>query len=102
MLGDLRAETVHLRGADGDEIEAYQAVPLDGGPRGGVVVIHHMPGYDEATKNLVELRTVAGQFDESAQFTERFHAWVSPHLSRPAFIKRLQAQQFRLPPIPQV
>jgi len=60
------------------------------------------PGYDEATKNLVELRTVAGHFDESAQFTERFHAWVSPHLSRPAFIKRLQAQQFRLPPIPQV
>jgi carboxymethylenebutenolidase len=50
VLGDLRAETVQLRGAGGDEIEAYQAVPLDGGSRGGVVVIHHLPGYDEATK----------------------------------------------------
>ena len=52
MLGDLRAETVHLRGAGGDEIEGYQAVPLDGGARGGVVVIHHMPGYDQATKEI--------------------------------------------------
>lgn len=60
------------------------------------------PGYDEATKNLVELRSVAGYFNESAQFTKRFQAWVAPHLSRPAFVKRLQAQQFRLPPIPQV
>jgi carboxymethylenebutenolidase len=52
VLGDLRAETVRLRGAGGDEIEAYLAVPLDGGPRGGVVVIHHMPGYDEGTKEI--------------------------------------------------
>src|ERR671928_1332388 len=52
VLGDLRAETVRLRGAGGDEIEAYQAVPLDEQPRGGVVVIHHMPGYDEGTLEI--------------------------------------------------
>jgi len=52
MNGDLRAETVRIQGADGDEIEAYLAQPLDEGSRGGVVVIHHLPGYDEATKEI--------------------------------------------------
>jgi carboxymethylenebutenolidase len=49
VRGDLKAETVRIEGAGGDEIEAYRAVPLDEQPRGGVVVIHHMPGYDQAT-----------------------------------------------------
>jgi carboxymethylenebutenolidase len=52
MLGDLRAETVRIEGAGGDEVEAYLAVPLDEQPRGGVVVIHHMPGYDEGTLEI--------------------------------------------------
>ena len=33
--------------SNGDEIEAYSARALDEAPRGGVVVIHHMPGYDD-------------------------------------------------------
>ncbi|MDN3355364.1 dienelactone hydrolase family protein [Actinomadura sp. DC4] len=53
MTDALRAETVTITGHGDDEIEAYLARPLDGGPRGGVVVIHHMPGYDEATKEMV-------------------------------------------------
>jgi carboxymethylenebutenolidase len=48
----LLAESVGIAGADGDEIEAYLARPLRDGPLGGVVVIHHMPGYDEATKEI--------------------------------------------------
>jgi carboxymethylenebutenolidase len=52
VIGDLRAETIRIQGAGGDEIEAYLAQPLDGGSRGGVVVIHHMPGYDEATLEI--------------------------------------------------
>jgi carboxymethylenebutenolidase len=52
VIGDLRAETVRIQGADGDEIEAYLARPLDEGTRGGVVVIHHLPGYDEATLEI--------------------------------------------------
>jgi carboxymethylenebutenolidase len=52
VIGDLHAETVHIQGAGGDEIEAYLAQPLDDGPRGAVVVIHHMPGYDEATLEI--------------------------------------------------
>jgi carboxymethylenebutenolidase len=46
------SETVRLRGHNGDLIEAYTSRPLDPGPFGGVVVIHHMPGYDEATKEI--------------------------------------------------
>src|SRR3954471_35904 len=53
MTDALRAETVTITGHNGDEIEAYLARPLSDRPRGGVVVIHHMPGYDEATKEMV-------------------------------------------------
>jgi carboxymethylenebutenolidase len=42
-----------ITGHDGDEIEAYQALPLSPGSRGGIVWIHHMPGYDRETKEFV-------------------------------------------------
>jgi carboxymethylenebutenolidase len=44
------AKTVMITGANGDEIEAYAATCLDDAPRGSVVVIHHMPGYDRESK----------------------------------------------------
>ena len=50
--GDLTARTVEFAGHGGDTVEAYLAVPLDARPAGGVVVIHHMPGWDEATKEI--------------------------------------------------
>ena len=46
------AETVGIAGAGGDLIEAYLARPLAPGPCGGMVVIHHLPGYDAATKEI--------------------------------------------------
>ena len=52
MSDAMRAETVRITGHGGDEIEAYLAQPLDDARRGGVVVIHHMPGYDAATKEI--------------------------------------------------
>ena len=45
--------TVTITGHGGDEVQSYLARPEGGGPRGGVVVIHHMPGYDRATKEMV-------------------------------------------------
>src|ERR1017187_6528648 len=52
MGGSLSAQTVLIDGHGGDEVEAYLARPSDEGSRGGVVVIHHMPGYDRATKEI--------------------------------------------------
>lgn len=52
MYDAILAETVTITGSSADPIEAYSARPLDRGPRGGVVVIHHMPGYDEAHKEI--------------------------------------------------
>jgi Dienelactone hydrolase and related enzymes len=47
------AGTVSITGHEKAELEAYLAQPLGDTPRGGVVVIHHMPGYDDATKEIV-------------------------------------------------
>ena len=48
----LTAETISIAGHGGDEIEAYLARPEGVASFGSVVVIHHMPGYDSATKEI--------------------------------------------------
>jgi carboxymethylenebutenolidase len=52
MTHNLRADTVTIKGHHDDEIEAYLALPTDVESGGSMVVIHHMPGYDEATKEI--------------------------------------------------
>jgi carboxymethylenebutenolidase len=52
MSDSLSADTIRITGHDGDEIEAYLASPAGQESRGGVVVIHHMPGYDRGTKEI--------------------------------------------------
>jgi carboxymethylenebutenolidase len=52
MTHAMRAETQRIAGHDGDEIEAYVAQPVGDGPYGGVVVIHHFPGYDEGSLEI--------------------------------------------------
>lgn len=56
----IQAETVTISGHGGDEIEGYLARPLAPGSRGGVVVIHHMPGFDRETKETVRRFAVEG------------------------------------------
>ncbi len=46
------AGSTTIAGHGSDQIEAYLARPQAAGRRGGVVVIHHMPGYDAATKEI--------------------------------------------------
>ena len=48
----LFAETVLMRGHQGDQIDAYLARPLGVSAVPGVVVIHHMPGWDGPTKEI--------------------------------------------------
>ena len=47
MYEGMLAETVMMRGYEGDVINAYFARPLGPGPFPGVVLINHMPGWDE-------------------------------------------------------
>jgi carboxymethylenebutenolidase len=48
----LIGETITMRGHNGDAIEAYLARPMGVTSAPGVVVIHHMPGWDEWTKEV--------------------------------------------------
>jgi carboxymethylenebutenolidase len=57
---DMRAHTVTMKGHNGDPIEAYLAEPEGDGPFGGTVVIHHMPGYDRSTREIVRRFAAAG------------------------------------------
>jgi carboxymethylenebutenolidase len=54
LLGSdaMTAGTTTIVGDAGDAIEAYLARPETERLRGGVVVIHHMPGFDRATKEI--------------------------------------------------
>lgn len=60
MSESLTATTVEIPGNGGDEIEAYLARPAGEQARGGVVVIHHLPGYDRGTKEMVRRFAVMG------------------------------------------
>jgi carboxymethylenebutenolidase len=64
----LTAETVKFAGHNGDELEAYYARPTGAGPFPGVVVIHHLPGWDEWTTEVVR------------KLAHHGYAAVSPHL----------------------
>jgi len=52
MYEAMFAETVRFGGYQDDEIEAYFARPFGGGPYPAVIVLHHAPGWDEATKEI--------------------------------------------------
>jgi carboxymethylenebutenolidase len=54
------AETINIQGHDGDEIPAYLARRLGPGPFPSVVVIHHMPGWDDASKEITRRFAASG------------------------------------------
>jgi carboxymethylenebutenolidase len=62
------AETVTLRGAHGDPINAYFARPLGPGPHPAVILIHHLPGWDEWYREVTR------------KFAHHGYAALSPNL----------------------
>jgi carboxymethylenebutenolidase len=64
----LTAQTIVMTAHGGDEIEAYLARPLEAESFAGVVVIHHMPGYDSGTKEITR------------KFAAHGYAALMPHL----------------------
>jgi carboxymethylenebutenolidase len=68
MYDALLAETIHITGHGGDEIAAYLARPMTPGPVPGVLVIHHMPGWDEGSKEITR------------RFAANGYSAICPHL----------------------
>lgn len=64
----MTAEMVSIAGHNGDQIDAYFARPQGAGPFPGVVVIHHLPGWDEWTTEVVR------------KLAHHGYAAISPHL----------------------
>ncbi|MBK9049652.1 MAG: dienelactone hydrolase family protein [Chloroflexi bacterium] len=62
------AETVALTGANGEVINGYYARPQGPGPFPGMVVIHHMPGWDEWYR------------EATRKFAHHGYATLSPNL----------------------
>jgi carboxymethylenebutenolidase len=68
MYEGMLAETVPMQGFGGDPIYAYFARPLGPGPFPGMVLIHHMPGWDEWYREAVR------------RFAAHGYAAISPNL----------------------
>jgi carboxymethylenebutenolidase len=69
----MQAETISLPAGGGDDIEAYFARPIGAGPYPSVVVIHHMPGYDRASK---EITRTFGAYGYAALMPNLFHRYA--------------------------
>ena len=68
MYEGMLAESVTMRGAKGDVINAYFARPLGAGPFPGMVLIHHAPGWDEWYR------------EATRKFAHHGYAAISPNL----------------------
>jgi carboxymethylenebutenolidase len=68
MYEGMLAETISLSGHNGDLLNAYFARPLGGGPFPGVVLVHHMPGWDDWYR------------DATRKFAARGFAAICPNL----------------------
>lgn len=68
MYEGMIAETVMIPGANGDLINAYSARPLGRGPFPSMVLIHHMPGWDEWYR------------EATRKFAHHGYASISPNL----------------------
>jgi carboxymethylenebutenolidase len=64
----MTCELVTVAGHGGDAIESYVARPSDPGMHPGVVVIHHMPGWDEWSLEVTR------------RFAHHGYVAISPHL----------------------
>lgn len=68
MYEGMVAETIAMSTQDGEVINAYFARPLGPGPFPGMVVIHHMPGWDEWYR------------EATRRFAHHGYAAISPNL----------------------
>src|SRR5271169_3274424 len=85
---NIQAGMQTYRGHGGDRGDAYYAHPTNAGPHPSVVVIHHMPGWDEwtcevARKFAITAMPLWRRAFISASVTARTKRW-SPRCARAA------------------
>ncbi|MBN2503574.1 MAG: dienelactone hydrolase family protein [Anaerolineales bacterium] len=68
MYEGMLAETITMPGNNGELINAYYARPLGPGPFPGIIIIHHMPGWDEWYR------------ESTRKFAQHGYAALSPNL----------------------
>jgi carboxymethylenebutenolidase len=68
MYEGMIAETITMQGANNDTINAYFARPLGPGPFPAMVLLHHMPGWDEWYR------------EATRKFAHHGYATISPNL----------------------
>jgi carboxymethylenebutenolidase len=68
MYEGMLAETISMPGFGGELINAYFARPLGAGPFPGMVLVHHMPGWDEWYR------------EATRKFAHHGYAAISPNL----------------------
>src|SRR6185369_1283461 len=68
MYEGMLAETVAIPSTDGEVVNAYFARPLGAGPFPGMVLIHHLPGWDEWYR------------EATRKFAHHGYATISPNL----------------------
>ena len=66
--GSMSADLITIAGHDGTQIGAYVAKPAGNGPFPGVLLIHHMPGWDE------------WYFEMTRRFAHRGYLAIAPDL----------------------
>ena len=62
------AETIGLTGHDGKPIRAYYSRPIGDGPFPGILLIHHLPGWDEFNR------------ETARRFTQHGYSVICPNL----------------------
>lgn len=68
MIEGMLAETIGILGHEGDIIQAYTARPITAAAIPGVIVLHHMPGWDEWSKEVTR------------KLADHGYAAICPHL----------------------
>ena len=68
----MMAETVIMEGNESDKIHAYLSRPLGKGPYPGVIIIPHMPGWDELNREVARRFSQHGYVAICPNIYERF------------------------------
>ncbi len=66
------AETIAMTGHKGDLINAYLTRPLGPGPYPGIVLVHHLPGWDELFREIARRFTQHGYVVICPNLFQRF------------------------------